>query len=239
MAEVWRDAVHSYRQIIEGRNAADMPAEEFLSELFEKQKASIPLGDETFETWSAETVVTADLVVGSLLKQLRDTGIAGRELADYVSLDDIDGPAKQIIDTMLTALTQTKKSRFVASDYFRSFGAGKTRAQINDAVNQAVASDMQDVKDSILSILKIAKDDADDNLLNALFEAFSMMKNVNNLDDFDNWARTILKGGQIAGEGPERTGALIRSLQEMISHSVLSGPKTPLRALIGLSLIHI
>ncbi len=233
LAEVWRDAVHSYRQIIEGRNAADMPAEEFLSELFEKQKASIPLGDETFETWSAETVVTADLVVGSLLKQLRDTGIAGRELADYVSLDDIDGPAKQIIDTMLTALTQTKKSRFVASDYFRSFGAGKTRAQINDAVNQAVASDMQDVKDSIMSILKIAKDDADDNLLNALFEAFSMMKNVNNLDDFDNWARTILRGGQIAGEGPERTGALIRSLQEMISHSVLSGPKTPLRALLG------
>jgi hypothetical protein len=233
MAEVWRDAVHSYRHIIEGRNAADMSAEEFLSELFEKQKATIPLGDETFETWSAETVVTADLVVGSLLKQLRDTGIAGRELADYVSLDDIDGPAKQIIDTMLTALTQTKKSRFVASDYFRSFGAGKTRAQINDAVNQAVASDMQDVKDSIMSILKIAKDDADDNLLNALFEAFSMMKNVNNLDDFDNWARTILRGGQIAGEGPERTGALIRSLQEMISHSVLSGPKTPLRALLG------
>ena len=233
LAEVWRDAIHNYRQITEGRSAADMPAEEYLNQLFEKQKASIPLGDETFETWSAETVVTADLVVGSLLKQLRDTGIAGRELADYVSLDDIDGPAKQIIDTMLTALTQTKKSRFVASDYFRSFGAGKTRQQVNDAVNQAVASDMQDVKDSIMSILKIAKDDADDNLLNALFEAFSMMKNVNNLDDFDNWARTILKGGQIAGEGPERTGALIRSLQEMISHSVLSGPKTPLRALIG------
>ena len=51
LAEVWRDAVHSYRQIIEGRNAAEMSAEEFLSELFEKQKASIPLGDETFETW--------------------------------------------------------------------------------------------------------------------------------------------------------------------------------------------
>ena len=220
-------------KITDGREVVDMSPEEYLSDLFEKQKASIPLGDETFETWSAETVVTADLVVGSLLKKLRDTGIAGRELAEYVSLDDIDGPAKQIIDTMLTALTQTKKSRFVASDYFRSFGAGKTRAQVNDAVNQAVASDMQDVKDSIFSILKIAKDDADDNLLNALFEAFSMMKNVNNLDDFDNWARTILKGGQIAGEGPERTGALIRSLQEMISHSVLSGPKTPLRALIG------
>ena len=233
LADVWRDAIESYMKITDGREVVDMSPEEYLTDLFEKQKASIPLGDKTFETWSAETVVTADLVVGSLLKKLRDTGIAGRELADYVSLDDIDGPAKQIIDTMLTALTQTKKSRFVASDYFRSFGAGKSRQQIDDAVNQAVASDMQDVKDSIFSILKIAKDDADDNLLNALFEAFSMMKNVNNLDDFDNWARTILKGGQIGGEGPERTGALIRSLQEMISHSVLSGPKTPLRALLG------
>ena len=233
LADVWRDAVTEFHKITDGREAMDMSPEEYLSDLFEKQKAVLPMGDEVFETWSAETVVTADLVVGDLLKKLRDTGIAGRELANYVALDDIDGPAKQIVDTMLTALYQTKKSRFVASDYFRSFGAGKTRQQLNDAVNQAVQSDMQDVKDSILSILKIAKDDADDNLLNALFEAFSMMKNVNNLDDFDNWARKIIKGGQIAEGGPDRTGALVRSLQEMVSHSVLSGPKTPMRALLG------
>ena len=233
MLDVWRDAVASYREIVEGRNAADMPADEFLAELFARDTAKLPLGDEVFETWAAETVVTADLVVGSLLKQLRDTGIAGRELIDYVSLDDIDGPAKQIVDTMLTALFQTKKSRFVASDYFRSFGAGKTRAQMNDTINNAVIGEVQDAKDSILAILKIAKDDPDDNLLNALFEAFSMMKHVNSLEDFDNWAQTIIKGGQIGGEGPNRTGALIRSLQEMVSHSVLSGPKTPMRALLG------
>ena len=233
LADVWGDAVESYMKITNGREVVDMSPEEYLSDLFEKQKASIPLGDTTFETWTGETVVTADLVVGDLLKKLRDTGIAGRELAEYVSLDDIDGPAKQIVDTMLTAMYQTKKSRFVASDYFRSFSAGRNLDEINAAVDAAVKSDMKDVKESIMSILKIAKDDPDDNLLNSLFEAFSMMKNVNNLDDFDNWARTVLKGGQIAGEGPNRTGALIRSLQEMISHSVLSGPKTPMRAILG------
>ena len=233
LADVWRDAVTEFHKITDSREAMEMSPEEYLTNLFEKQKAVIPLGDQTFETWSAETVVTADLVVGSLLKQLRDTGIAGRELAEYVSLDDIDGPAKQIVDTMLTAMYQTKKSRFVASDYFRSFGAGKTTAQVNDAVNQAVKADMEDVKDSILSILKIAKDDPNDDLLNALFEAFTMMKNVNTLDDFDNWARKVLKGGQLDEQGPDRTGALIRNLQEMISHSVLSGPKTPMRALLG------
>ena len=131
LADVWRDAVTEFHKITDGREAMDMSPEEYLSDLFEKQKAVLPMGDEVFETWSAETVVTADLVVGDLLKKLRDTGIAGRELANYVALDDIDGPAKQIVDTMLTALYQTKKSRFVASDYFRSFGAGKTRQQLN------------------------------------------------------------------------------------------------------------
>ena len=233
LADVWRDAVTEFQKITNGREPIDMSPEEYLTDLFDKQKAVLPMGDEVFETWSAQTVVTADLVVGDLLKKLRDTGIAGRELANWVALDDVDGPAKQIVDTMLTALYQTKKSRFVASDYFRQFGAGKTRQQLNDAVNQAVQSEIEDVKQSIMSILKISKDSKDDNLLNALFEAFSMMKNVNNLDDFDNWARKILKGGQIDETGPDRTGALIRSLQEMVSHSILSGPKTPMRALLG------
>ena len=72
-----------------------------------------------------EKVVATDLVVGSLLKQLQDTGIAGREIADIVDLNDIDGPAKQIADTMLTAIYETKKARFVLSDAFRGLGAGK------------------------------------------------------------------------------------------------------------------
>ena len=189
LSELWRDSVESFHQITKGRDPMDMSPDEYLQDLFDRKPATIPIGDEVYETWAGETVVTADLVVGDLLKKLRDTGIAGRELRDIVSLDDIDGPAKQIVDTMLTALFQTKKSRFVASDYFRSFGAGKTKAQLNDAVNNAVKSDMADVKESILSMLKIAKDDPDDNLLNALFEAFSMMKNVNSLDDFDNWLK--------------------------------------------------
>ena len=107
---------------------------------------------------------------------------------DLVSLDDIDGPAKQIVDTMLTALFQTKKARLIYSDEFRALGAGKAR---NRAINDAVTAEMQDAKDSILSILKIAKDDPDDDLLNALFEAFSMMNNVNQLEDFDNFIRVL------------------------------------------------
>ena len=97
---------------------------------------------------------------------------------------------------------------------------------------------MQDAKDSILSILKIAKDDPDDDLLNALFEAFSMMNNVNQLEDFDNFIRVVLYGGKLDATAPDRTGAIIRGLQEMMSHSILSSPKTPFRALMGHLLQH-
>ena len=61
------------------------------------------------EVWTSKNVAVADLVVGTLLKQLRDTGIAGREIADLVDLGAVDGPAKQIVDTIITALYQTKK----------------------------------------------------------------------------------------------------------------------------------
>jgi hypothetical protein len=84
-----------------------------------------------------------------------------------------------------------------------------------------------------MSVLQIAKDDPDENMLNALFEAFSSMKTVNSVDDFDNWARKMIIGGEI--EGKKQTGAVIRELGGVMTHSILSGPKTPARAIMGTS----
>ena len=93
---------------------------------------------------------------------------------------------------------------------------------------------MADTREAVLSVLKISKD-GDDELLQAVFEAFSMMKDVNSLDDFDKWARTIIKGGKLTEGGVDRTGAMIRELEGVMSHSILSGPKTPIRAIMGTS----
>ena len=124
---------------------------------------------------------------------------------------------------------ETKKARFVKSDDFRNFGAGKSRKQ---AVTEALAKEQQDSKDAILAVLNIAKE-GDDDMLLAVFEAFSMMKDINSVDDFDKWARTLLYGGKLDPNAPDRTGALIRELQGVTTHSILSGPKTPVRAIMG------
>ena len=222
----FKEHVEAHQRVTLGREAADMSPQEYFRELIEKQKDVV----DGIEILSSGDVVTFDLIVGTLLKQLRDTGVSGREIADLVDLNAIDGPAKQIADTMLFALYETKKARLVKSDSFRELGAGKARKK---AIEEVLSEDVAKSRESIQTVLRIADDD--ENLLMAMFEAFSMMKDVNTLDDFDRWARTVLLGGKLETGGVSRTGILIRELEGVMSHSVLSGPKTPMRAIMGTS----
>ncbi len=224
----FRESIEAHQRITQGRNAADMSANEYLKELLEANPDVV----DGIEIWTSKNVVVADLIVGSLLKQLRDLGVSGREISDLVDIQDIDGPAKQLVDTMLTALYETKKARFVKSDSFRELGLGKKSTK---TVEEATSQAMEDTKTSIMSILKIAKDEKDDNMLNALFEAFSMIEDLNTLEDFDAWARKSILGGPLTEGGANRTGVMIRELEGVMSHSILSGPKTPARAIMGTS----
>ena len=235
LSEVFGDSIAAHQRITQGRNAAEMSPAEYLQEVFESaDRYEITDIDgkviDSVSTVTSKNVVTLDLVIGTLLRDIQDIGIAGRELADYADIQAIDGPTKQIFDTIVAALTEVKKARLVKSRNFAALGAGKKQF-----IAETLEADMKDTRDSILSILRIAKEDPDKDLLNAAFELFSSMKTVNNLDDFDNWARKMIKGGQLDPNGPDRTGALIRELEGVMVQSILSGPKTPLRAIMGTS----
>ena len=233
LIEVFGDAIAAHQRITLGRNAAEMTAEEYLEEVLEtsiKFDVTDITGRKIDEitTITAQNVVVSDLVVSTLLQQLRDLGIAGREIGNWDNLLDIDGPADQILDTMLTAISESKRAKYTLSQEFRNLGA-KRPAAIKEAVQQEV----KDARETIQSILKIANKDEDGDLVLALFEAFSSMKTVNTVEDFTHWARKMIRGGEI--EGKAQVGAMVRELQGVMIHSVLSGPKTPMRAIIGTS----
>ena len=234
LVDVFGDAIAAHQRITLGRNAADMSPEAYLEELFRATDA-YEITDidgnivDKLETMTSKYVVVADMVVGTLLQQVRDMGIAGRELANFVDIADVDGPLEAIRDTMFMALTEAKRARIIKSQNFRELDAGVKRSYLKRTLD----ADMADTREAIQSILNINNNSDDTNLLMALFEAFSSMQTVNSLDDFDAWARKMVKGGTI--EGKNQTGALIRELQGVMIHSVLSGPKTPLRAIIGTS----
>ena len=234
LVEVFGDAIAAHQRITQGRNAADMTADEYLKEIFEtSQKFDITdiSGAKVDEltTITAKNVVVSDLVVATLLQELRDRGIAGREIYNFANLTDIDGPAEQIVDTMLTAIAESKRAKYTLSRQFAALGAKQV-----DVMNDTITKEVADAREQIQTILKIANRDEDGDLMLAMFEAFSSMKTVNNVDDFVYWAKRMIKGGDI--EGKYNTGAMVRELQGMMIHSVLSSPKTPMRAVMGTSI---
>ena len=238
LVEVWQDSLESFQRITLGRDPAELSPDEFLEE-FHRNKTKVPITDregnlvETLEIWTAKNVVTADLLVGSLLHQIRDYGIAGRELADIADLRDINGPAAKVVDNILALLTETKRARIVQSAEFRNLGAGKVST--SQLIENTLTREMADTKDSIISILKIAREDEDPAIMNALFELFSSMKTVQQVVDFDVWAKRMIKGGSMDPRQPNRTGVLIQELGKMYVHSILSGVKTSMRAIMGTS----
>ena len=224
MEEEFNESFEMAARTLQGRNPIDDTAEQYWSE-FTKEFDTV----EGMDNWLSKNVVAADLVIGSLLKEVRDLGIAGRELADIADLGDIDGPAAAVIDKIMVGLTEVKRSRILSSKKLRDLNLGNDAKQ--KLVKQTLAEEVAKSRESIKTILKLADDD--DDLMKALFEVFSTMKDVNSMDDFDAWARATVKGGMV--DGKIRTGVAVRELQGVMIHSVLSGPKTPMRAIMGTS----
>ena len=229
MAEVWGDALEMHQRTLLGRRAADLEPEEFWGEFFADKTIFSKGTNDEIVTWSAKNIAAADLVIGSLVREIRDLGIAGRELSGIADLMDIDGPAEALIDKLMVGLTEVKRAKYTLSDRFRQLGAGKRKK----AIQESLEVDITESKEALLNVLRLADNDSSDEMVKALFETFSMVKDVNSLVDFDNWAKKMLKGGET--NGVKKTGAVIRQLQGVMIHSVLSGPKTPLRAAIGTS----
>jgi hypothetical protein len=58
-----------------------------------------------------------------------------------------------------------------------------------------------------------------------------MNKDIHDRTDFDAWVRRKLIGGEF--EGKPKTGVMLKELHKVMINSVLSGPKTPMRAIMG------
>ena len=70
-----------------------------------------------------------------------------------------------------------------------------------------------------------------DELAEGILDVFKVSNDIHNWTDFDAWMRQKIVGGEFKGK--VKTGALIRELQGVMVNSILSGPKTPLRAILG------
>ena len=221
------------QRIYEGRNTSDLTPEEFWKSITDQKfQAKDEAGNVLYEYTRPEFANTVDLINGSLLSDIQAHATSGRLVDDYVDLRDIDGPAEQLIKKFEAGLRIRKQMSAEWSQQGRDLQPNMkmSRKQIDEAVD----ADVQQSIDAFRIAMQIAPEDGGDELFKTLFEGISMAKDVHNLDDLDAWMRQKMQGGSFKGQ-PKKVGALTKELGTMMTHSVLSGPKTAVRAIMGTS----
>ena len=237
LRDIAGDALETFQQTGLGREAADISPEEYLSSYFENAHRYFEDSPEEMLAWTTKNVQAADLLVGSLVREIRDLGIAGRELAEVADLGSIDGPAKALYDKMITAISGIKRTELLQSDDFRAIGEQfannpkQAKAKQLEYVNQNMSVQVGESIDAFRLAMQVAGEDANDDLFKAIFETVSMNKDIHNVKDFDNWIKTKVKGGEFKGQ--VQNGVLLKELHRVMLNSILSGPKTPMRAIMG------
>ena len=223
--ELWGDSIKLAQQIYEGRNVSELTPEEFWIPLDFNSKL---LGVDII---SSDQVKATELVIGSLLKEIRDQGITNRELYDIADLTDIDGPAKAMYDKLIAGVIHVKMSKQAQSQSFRNLqNRGLKKGELKNSIRNAVQAEAEETIEAHKLAMKIAGD-GDDDLFKAIHEAISMSGEIHNLTDYDNYIRKKFLGGKIKGK--KETGLIVKGMGKVMTNSVLSGPKTPMRAILG------
>ena len=228
--ELWGDSIKLAQQIYEGRNVSELTASEFWAPLDINSKL---LG---IDIISSDQVKATELVIGSLLREIRDQGITNRELYDIADLTDIDGPAKAMYDKLIAGIIHVKMSKQAQSQSFKNLqNRGLTKAQLKRNIKEAVQAEAEEsIKAHKLAFQIAGK--GDDDLFKAIHEAISMSGEIHNLTDYDNYIRKKFLGGKFAdskGKIKKESGLIVKGMGRVMTNSVLSGPKTPMRAILG------
>ncbi len=235
-----------FRAVYQGRNTDNIDVDQFF-EAFTKdqtklyQRVTSKSGKEyskkVGEYVKPEYIKALDMVNTSLFNDIRDAGIGARELADITDIKDIDGPAEMMVKKLIAGLRLRKISSAEVSQQLSEFGDARltnktklSRKQLNEKIDK----DVQKSIDAFRMALDLTTDQDGDEVFKTMFEGISMADGVHTLDDLDAFMRKKMRGGTFAGD-KKKTGAFLREMGTMFTHSVLSGPKTAVRAILGTS----
>ena len=230
VTEVFRNSFERFEDII-GRDAGDMSIEEFwkpvLNDFQQIGKTDKNLVGETFESWALNNVVANDLINSSLFHDLRIRAKAAREINNIGDIFAAGGPMKGISDRLIFGLSNVKRSRYLISEELSRLPAGQKAA----AIAERTAALHEETVDGVRLMMQFLRASDSRELAQGVLEVFSMSNKIRNWKDFDAWMRRKIVGGDFAGKNKE--GALTRELGGVMVNSILSGPKTPLRAIMG------
>ena len=223
-------------QEIMGRHSTAIDTEDFWKPILDMKPAQTGEGilSENLKYWSVEQTLVADLVNGALFKELRNLNMAARELSDATDVFARDGLMDSVRDRLTFGLANAKRSRYLSSTEFAKFKGLNAAPLTPKAIKEIKKRTVQlhtESKEAVDMLMDLLKKGETDELAEAVMEVFSMNNKIQNWMDIDKWMKQKIIGGEFKGK--VETGVLVRELQGVFVNSILSGPKTPIRAVIG------
>ena len=190
---------------------------------------------------SPAKLVMVDLVNAANTAALRDLVWAAREVSDVIDITDVDGPVDMIMDRLRFGMEEAKLTRWLWSEQGRRIQTPEGKAMSAEAFNRKLAKDLGAKKADLKESTKAATDAMvqlmmkaeNKDTMDSMLEAFSMVPDARGLEDLYDYFDIQMKGGVLNGK--KITGTAIRELQGVTINSLLSGPKTPLKAMMGTS----
>ena len=231
--DYYNETLMLFDQMVRGRELTDLSVEEFMAPIYKvvgamqpkifKDGSSVQYLDQGF-------VKGLDMVAGDLLRRLRDTGIMSRELEQIVDVNGRGGPTHNMVEMLIAVSKMRKMSQMIAGQNLQALKKGGigTKKKLLDAVDKAA---MEDIK--ALQLATKLAGEGNDELLTGIRHYISMADDPHNVTDLMAFLRAKMRGGEL--NGSKRTGLLIKELEMVMVNSVLSGPKTPVRAIMGTS----
>ena len=174
-----------------------------------------------------------DVVLGQLLFEARDLAKASLSVADQISPSSPGGLLDGIL-SRYSAIARLRKETSIASSYnLRRFRDGEKLGKFD--TKQIIANASDAAASEVATFKQLLKGDVDNDLLES-FIHFTATGNGNKqtFKDLDAFFRNKLHGYKNGNQ--YQRNAILNELMVMGINSILSGPKTVARALVGTGL---
>jgi hypothetical protein len=196
------------------------------------------------EIFNVSQLVAHDVLVGTMLKQVRDIARGAQSVADQVDILDKDSLGDLIFSRIASLARLRKETSMLNSYNLRMMGTGKGKSVSGGVANSAdkdidFMTKLTDASDAaaaqVNTIKQALRGDTNDALLSTYIEFLATAGDkISSFKDLESFFKNKLHGYTDADHSQK--SALINELQSMMVHSVLSGPRTPMRAFTGTGL---
>ena len=211
----------------------DVPQEDVIKYIKAKD-AGRPTVIEGMGALNKAQLVATDTVLGQLLYETRDLAKAALSVQDHVDVAADGGLLDGILARYSAVARMRKETSMLSSFNLRRFNSGgKLKDTLDEAAIRGRASDAAAAEVNIFK--QLVKNDVDDELLES-FMHFTATTNGDKQSwkDLNEFFRRKLHGYKDGNK--YQRNAILNELQTMGINSMLSGPKTPMRALVGTGL---